>query len=70
MHEAFADDVIGLATPPLIVFPDDPVPVVGCSLQRLVHVAMAELRNREDWEAVLDSVDTVLFDCDGMIWEL
>lgn len=27
---------------------------------------MAELKSREDWQALLDSVDTVLFDCDGM----
>ena len=27
--------------------------------------AIPELLNKEDWKAVLSSVDTVLFDCDG-----
>ncbi len=26
---------------------------------------MTELSTREEWTSVLDSVDTVLFDCDG-----
>lgn len=26
---------------------------------------MAELVSKEDWQGLLDSVDTVLFDCDG-----
>ena len=25
-----------------------------------------ELRTREDWEELLQSIDTVLFDCDGL----
>jgi hypothetical protein len=35
-------------------------------LQAMDHRSSKELKTREDWEAMLQSVDTVLFDCDGL----
>lgn len=31
----------------------------------LPHVRMEELVTKEQWQALLDNVDTFLFDCDG-----
>ena len=44
-------------------FACDPVPTYRPLIR--VELMMVELSTKRDWDSLLDSVDTVLLDCDG-----